>query len=147
MLKIHLRGSKSVSGGLLGGVGEVDHDAEAVHLLNHRLQSKVIIRFTVTITYSSTTTITIISTPQPTSPAPPRHAPCQRLWVHCVAGLLLAGRRCCSPPWEEQAARSEQDDHGDHDDHGDDGGDYHYYKVAAFRQVQKWPQKFSLGAY
>ena len=49
MLKIHLRGSKSVSGGLLGGVGEVDHDAEAVHLLNHRLQSKVIIIFTVTI--------------------------------------------------------------------------------------------------
>ena len=76
MLKIHLGGSKSVSGGLLGGVGEVDHDAEAVHLLNHRLKSKVIIIFTVTITYSTTTTtITIISATTTTisrSPSPAR---------------------------------------------------------------------------
>ena len=60
MLKIHLRGSKSVSSGLLGGVGEVDHDAEAVHLLNHRLQSKVIIIFNVTIFTNIISTTTII---------------------------------------------------------------------------------------
>ena len=77
MLKIHLRGSKSVSGGLLGGVGEVDHDAEPVHLLNHRLQSKVIIISIVTIftNITSTTTTIIPSTTTTTHTLPKAVSP------------------------------------------------------------------------
>ena len=26
--------------------------------------------------------------------------PCQRLWVHCVAGWPQVGQHCCNPPWE-----------------------------------------------